>query len=316
MRNNTPLLNVAGMLIFSRVVEEGSFSAAARKLGISKASVSREISALEERLGAQLLRRTTRRMSLTEVGDVFHARCKRVVEEAEAAELSVSQLQAAPQGSIRMAVPMSFGHLQIAPRLPRFLARYPGVRVEVEATDRVVDLVHERVDLSVRIRRPLEGSYVLRKLCPIRVLMCASPDYLALHGAPSEPGDLREHNCLAYRGPSSVWYFSNGEEIETSGTMCVDNGDALRQAAIAGLGVVYLPTFLVADDVRAGRLVALLGEHTRRETGLYAVYPESRHLSPKVRAMLDWLVEELGPEPDWEVDLPIAGSGMPFPDLR
>ena len=126
MGNNTSILNVSGMLVFSRVVEEGSFSAAARKLGISKASVSREISALEARLGAQLLRRTTRRMSLTEVGDVFLTRCKRVVEEAEAAELSVSQLQAAPQGSIRMAVPMSFGHLQIAPRLPRFLARYPG----------------------------------------------------------------------------------------------------------------------------------------------------------------------------------------------
>jgi DNA-binding transcriptional LysR family regulator len=316
MGNNDPLLNVSGMLIFSRVVEEGSFSAAARRLGISKASVSREISALEERLGAQLLRRTTRRMSLTEVGDVFHARCKRVVEEAEAAELSVSQLQAAPQGSIRMAVPMSFGHLQIAPRLPRFLARYPGVQVNVEATDRVVDLVHERVDLSVRIRRPLEGSYVLRKLCPIRVLLCAAPEYLALHGTPNEPNDLREHNCLGYHGPTEVWIFSSGEEIETSGTLCVDNGDALRQAALAGFGLVRLPTFLIADDVRAGRLVPLLVEHTRLESGLFAVYPESRHLSPKVRAMLDWLVEELGPEPDWEIGLPYDEFDKPFIEVR
>jgi DNA-binding transcriptional LysR family regulator len=304
------------MLIFSRVVEEGSFSAAALALGISKASVSREISALEERLGAQLLRRTTRRMSLTEIGDVFHARCKRVVEEAEAAELSVSQLQAAPQGLIRMAVPMSFGHLQIAPRLPRFLARYPNVRVDVEATDRVVDLVHERVDLSVRIRRPLEGSYVLRKLCPIRVLLCGSPEYLALHGSPSEPSELREHNCLGYHGPSEVWIFSDDEEVETTGTLCVDNGDALRQAALAGLGLVRLPTFLVADDVRAGRLVGLLTERTRFESGLFAVYPESRHLSPKVRAMLDWLVEELGPEPDWEIGLPYDGPGKSFVEVR
>ncbi len=316
MGNNTPLHNMTGMLIFSRVVEEGSFSAAARKLGISKASVSREISALEERLGAQLLRRTTRRMSLTEIGDVFHARCKRVVEEAEAAELSVSQLQAAPQGLIRMAVPMSFGHLQIAPRLPRFLARYPGVRVDVEATDRVVDLVHERVDLSVRIRRPLDGSYVLRKLCPIRFLLSASPEYLALHGSPTQPSDLREHNCLGYHSPSEAWLFSNGEEIETSGTLCIDNGDALRQAALAGLGLVRLPTFLVADDIRAGRLVALLTEFTRLESGLYAVYPESRHLSPKVRAMLDWLVEELGPEPDWEMGLPYDAYDKPFAEVR
>jgi DNA-binding transcriptional LysR family regulator len=316
MGNNDPLLNVSGMLVFSRVVEEGSFSAAARKLGISKASVSREISALEERLGAQLLRRTTRRMSLTEVGDVFHARCRRVVEEAEAAELSVSRLQAAPQGSIRMAVPMSFGHLQIAPRLPRFLARYPGVQVDINATDRVIDLVHERVDLSVRIRRPREGSYVMRKLCPIRVLLCGSPEYLALRGSPSEPSELCEHNCLGYHGPTEIWTFSNGEQLETSGTLYADNGDALRQAAIAGLGLVYLPTFLIADDIRAGRLVPLLTQLTRRETGLFAVYPDSRHISPKVRAMLDWLVEELGPEPDWEIGLPVAGSDMPLPDLR
>jgi len=316
MRNNNPLLNVSGMLIFSRVVEEGSFSAAAHKLGISKASVSREISALEERLGAQLLRRTTRRMSLTEVGDVFHARCKRVVEEAEAAELSVSQLQAAPQGSIRMAVPMSFGHLQIAPRLPRFLARYPGVQVDVEATDRVVDLVHERVDLSVRIRRPQDGSYVMRKLCPIRILVCASPEYLARCGSPSEPSELCKHNCLGYHGPTELWIFTNGDEIETSGSLCADNGDALRQAAVAGLGVVRLPTFLIADDVRAGRLVGLLTEYTQLESGLFAVYPESRHLSPKVRAMLDWLVEELGPEPDWEIGLPYDGSDKPFLEVR
>lgn len=307
MSNTDFLRNASGMLIFSQVVEEGSFSAAARRLGISKASVSREISALERRLGAQLLRRTTRQMSLTEVGDVFHERCKRVLEEAEAAELSVSRLQAAPRGAIRMAAPMSFGHLELAPRLPRFLARYPNVQVDMDVTDRVIDLVHEKMDLSVRIRRPREGSYVLRKLCPIRALLCASPEYLEARGAPSEPSDLREHNCLGYHGPSETWPFSTGESIETRGSLYADNGDALRQAALAGLGVVYLPTFVVGDDLRAGRLRALLTQHTQVQTSLYAVYPESRHISPKVRAMLDWLVEEIGPEPDWDAGLPVAG---------
>ena len=307
MSNTDFLRNASGMLIFSQVVEEGSFSAAARRLGISKASVSREISALERRLGAQLLRRTTRQMSLTEVGDVFHERCKRVLEEAEAAELSVSRLQAAPRGAIRMAAPMSFGHLELAPRLPRFLARYPNVQVDMDVTDRVIDLVHEKMDLSVRIRRPREGSYVLRKLCPIRALLCASPEYLEAHGAPSEPSDLREHNCLGYHGPSEAWPFSSGESIETRGSLYADNGDALRQAALAGLGLVYLPTFVVGDDLRAGRLRALLTQRTQAKTSLYAVYPESRHISPKVRAILDWLVEELGPEPDWDAGLPVAG---------
>jgi DNA-binding transcriptional LysR family regulator len=307
MRNTESLRNISGMLIFSQVVEEGSFSAAARRLGLSKASVSREISALERRLGAQLLRRTTRQMSLTEIGDAFHERCRRVLEEAEAAELSVSRLQAAPRGVIRLAVPMSFGHLQVAPRLPGFLARHPNVTVDMDATDRVIDLVHEKMDLSVRIRRPREGSYVLRKLCPIRALLCASPAYLAARGTPSQPSDLLEHNCLSYHGPTETWPFSTGESIETSGNLCADNADALRRAALAGLGMVYLPTFVVGEDVRAGRLVALLTPHTHVQSSAYAVYPESRHISPKVRAMLDWLVEELGPEPDWDTGLPVAG---------
>lgn len=314
MSNNDSLANVSGMLVFSRVVEEGSFSAAARKLGLSKASVSREISALEQRLGAQLLRRTTRRMSLTEVGDVFHERCQRVIEAAKEAEFSVSQLQEAPRGAIRLAVPMSFGHLQIAPRLPRFLERYPNIRVDVDATDRIVDLVYERVDLSIRIGRPREQSYVQRKLCPIRLLMCASTEYLERRGLPRTPDDLSEHVCLGYTGRTAAWRFSTGERIKTAGSLNVNNGDALRQAALVGHGIVYLPSFLVADDVRSGRLTPLLTRHTNLETNLLAVYPESRHISPKVRAMIDWLVEELGPEPEWDEGLPVADRD-PSPEI-
>ncbi len=304
MRNSDKLLNISGMLVFSSVVDEGSFSAAALKLGLSKASVSREVAALEQRLGAQLLRRTTRRMSLTEVGEAFLTRCRRVVEEAEAAELSVSRLQAAPRGEIRIAAPMSFGHLQLAPRMGRFLARYPNVHVDLDLTDRRIDLVREKFDLSVRISQPREQSYVMRRLSSLRALVCATPAYLDSRGTPETPSDLENHNCLGYASPPETWNFVGAKQVRTRGNLNADNGDALRRAALEDLGIVYLPTFLIGDDIRAGRFVPLLVEFTDIETDVFAVYPESRHLSPKVRAMIDWLVEELGPEPDWDRDLP------------
>jgi len=308
MSEGQSVANVSGMLIFSRVVEEGSFTAAARRLDLSKATVSREISNLETRLGAQLLRRTTRTMSLTEVGQIFHEHCQRVVEEAEAAELSITALSAAPSGVIRVATAMSFGHLEVAPRLHRFLAQHPQIRVELELTDRAIDLVHERIDLSIRIGRPRNQSYVLRELCPIRGIMVASPRYLE-HAEPiQQASDLTRHNCMGYRGPSEEWRFRNGQRIETKGTLYADNGDALKHAALADLGLVYLPSFLVAGDVKAGRLVSVLPEETTLGSALYAVYPESRHLSPKVRAMIDWLVEEFRGEPAWDIGLPTEGQ--------
>ena len=308
MSNNESALNLSGMLVFSRVVQLGSFTEAARQLGRSKAAISREISALEARLDAQLLRRTTRSMSLTEVGEIFYQRCLRVVEEAEAAELSVSELREAPRGVIRVAAPMSFGQLEIAPRLHRFLDRYPQIQVELELTDRSVDLVHERIDLSIRIRRPRNQTYVLRRLCPIRGLLVASPKYLEHNPAPAAPADLTKHNCLTFRGHSERWDFSTGQHVEVSGNLRADNGDALRQAALAGLGLVYLPSFIVAEDVRAGRLIPLLLEHVHPGTACFAVYSESRQLSPKVRTMIDWLVEDLGAEPSWDAGLPIEGK--------
>ena len=193
MSNSDQTRNMSAMLVFSKVLEEGSFSGAAKKLGRSKSSVSREVSALERRLGAQLLRRTTRRMSLTEVGEVFLEGCKRVVEEAELTEHSIGQLQHDPSGEIRIAAPMSFGHLQLAPRLGRFLVRYPNIHIDIDLTDRRVDLVHERFDLSVRISQPREQSYVIRRLASIHALVCASPGYLAAHGEPEHPSDLKNH---------------------------------------------------------------------------------------------------------------------------
>ncbi|MCA9503901.1 MAG: LysR family transcriptional regulator [Myxococcales bacterium] len=307
MQDNLSVASVSAMLVFARVVEFGSFTEAARRLGVSKASVSREIAALETRLGAQLLRRTTRRMSLTEIGEVFYERCLRVVEEAEAAELSVSRLRAAPHGVVRIAAPMSFGHLQLAPRIARFVDRYPDVRVELELTDRTVDLVHERIDLSLRIGRPRSQSYVMRRLCPIRALVVATRDYLDHAGVPEEPTDLLRHDCLLYRGPTHTWHFDGGQRLEAEGRVCIDNGDALRRAVLTGHGIAYLPTFLVGDDVRAGLLETPLSDRVHPGSGLYTVYPASRHLSPKVRALIDWLVEEFAPEPEWDRGLPVEG---------
>lgn len=304
MRNDLRVQNAAAMLVFAEVVESGGFTEAARRLGVSKASVSRQISALERRLGAQLLRRTTRRMSLTEVGELFHARCLRVAEEAEAAERSVGDMQAEPRGEIRLAAPMSFGHLHVAPLLPAFLERHPKVRIHLDLTDRMIDLVREKFDLSIRISAALpESSYVQRKLCSIQLVMCAAPTYLTHHGTPRSPEDLRTHNCLGYGSPPQRWTLAREQRVETSGNLSVDNGDGLRSAALAGLGIVYLPSFLVGPDLRAGRLVRLLPAQAHVVGGAWALYPSSRHPASKVRALIDFLVESFGPEPAWDAGL-------------
>jgi DNA-binding transcriptional LysR family regulator len=186
----------------------------------------------------------------------------------------------------------------------RFLDRYPQLHIDLDLTDRLIDLVREKFDLSVRIGRPREQSYVIRRLCPFRALVCASPGYLERHGTPQVPDDLEAHNCLGYTTPPETWNFVGGKQVRTSGNLNADNGDALRSAARQGLGIVYLPTSVIGDDIRAGRLVPLLVEDVDIETSVYAVYPESRHISPKVRALIDWLVEELGHEPDWDRKLP------------
>jgi DNA-binding transcriptional LysR family regulator len=310
MRNADRIPNAAAMLLFAEVVERGGMSEAARRLGLSKASVSRQIAALEQRLGAQLLRRTTRRMSLTEVGELFHARCQRVVEEAEAAERSVGDMQAEPRGEIRLAAPMSFGYLRVAPLLPAFLDRHPKVRIHMDLTDRMVDLVREKFDLAVRISAQLpESSYVQRKLCGIRIAICASPAYLEKHGTPRRPEELRHHNCMGYVPPPERWTFARGRKLPTSGNLSIDNGDALRAAALRGHGIVYLPTFLTDDDVRAGRLARILEPHVDLVGGAFAVVPANRHPAPKVRALIDHLAASLGTE--LGRDAPSQRTGAP-----
>ena len=298
---------VAAMIVFAKVVEANSFSEAARRLGQSKSAISKQVAGLEDRLGARLLNRTTRRLSVTEVGAALYERCARIAAEVEAAEQVVTHLHAAPRGTLRVNAPMSFGHLHLAPAIPAFLDRYPEVAIDLTLNDRFVDLVDEGFDLAIRVARLNDSSLVARKLAPERVVVCAAPSYVARRGAPQAPADLTAHDCIVYAQPSpqDQWSFVDREgrrsAVAVRGRLQANNGDAIRAALLAGAGVGRLPTFLVGADICEGRLVRLLPEYDSVfEGGVYAIYPHSRHLSPKVRAFVDFLVESFGPQPAWD----------------
>jgi DNA-binding transcriptional LysR family regulator len=301
----------AGMRLFAEVVDSGSFSAAGRRLGMAASSVARGIGALENQLGARLLNRTTRKLGLTEAGRLYHERSKRILAEVEEARLSVTQLEAAPRGTLRLNVPVVFGRLHVAPTLPDFLALYPALRVDLAMTDAFVDLVEEGVDLAVRIGDLQDSSLIARRLAPNRRVLCASPAYLGRHGVPAVPAALAGHNCLIYKRQEnrSVWRLRNGgriHEIEVSGSLLANNADVLHVAALGGLGLAILPIWLVGPDIQRGALKIVLADHqvssAAFDTNIYAVFPHSRHLSAKVRAFIDFLRQRFGDRPYWEVD--------------
>lgn len=295
------------MEAFVRVAEGHSFSEAARRLKLSKSVISRQVSALEAQLGARLFHRTTRSLSLTEIGQAYFERCVRILAEIEEADLSVTSLQSAPRGRLRINAPMSFSVLHLAPLLPIFLERYPQVDLDISMNDRRVNLVDDGFDMAVRIGRLEDSSLIARHLAPARLVLCGSPAYLAKHGTPVSPDELAGHSCLTYSNLTTPdeWHFQhpNGErwQISVKGRLRVNNGDSLRLAALAGSGLVILPSFLVGRDLQAGSLVSLLGDFMTQELGIYAVYPHGRHLSPKVRAFVDFLIEHFGPRPYWDL---------------
>ena len=298
--------NFTGMAVFARVVEANSFTEAARRLGMSKAAVSKQVSKLEERLGARLLNRTTRRLSLTEVGAAFYERCARIVAEAEEAELAVTRLNATPRGTLRIDAPVNFGMQYLAPLLPPFMLQHPDLRVDMSFNDRFVDLVEEGCDLAVRIGQLPDSSLVARKLAETRSVICAAPSYWDRHGRPHDPSELAIHDCFAYSylATGSEWRLqgpAGNVAVRVSGSLAANNGDVLRQAAVAGLGVVAMPVFIVCDDLRDGRLEPVLRDWEPATRGIYAVYPQNRHLSAKVRAFVDHLVDALDPAPWAEI---------------
>lgn len=293
---------LGAITVFRRVVELGAFAAAARDLNLSNAAVSKHVAALEAHLGAQLLNRTTRRLSLTEAGQAAYDRAVRLLDDMADLEQAVGQMEARPRGRLRLNAPMSFGLMVLGHTLPLFLERYPDVTIDLVMNDRVVDLVEEGFDVGIRIRTDLgDTSLVGRRIGGVRPLVCASPAYLERRGTPRQPEDLLEHDCFNYslNSTGDEWHFANdaGEErrVRIRGRMTANNGDVLRMAAVAGHGIWRTPDFLAHGDIAAGRLVVLdLNGFRTSDHSIYVLYPPGRHLSPKVRVFVDFLVEVIG----------------------
>jgi DNA-binding transcriptional LysR family regulator len=303
--------SLTDIAIFVKVVELSSFTAAADALDMSQPVVSKAVTRLEEKLGARLLNRTTRRLSLTEAGSELYRRSVRALEEIENAELEVARFQTEPRGTLRVSAPMSFSILQLGAKLPTFLERYPGVSIELNLDDRRVDLVEEGFDVAIRIANLRDSSLVARKIVPCRQVLCASPGYLKEHGTPEQPEDLLEHNCVLYSFLSHAreWRLidEQGEThvVPLKGSLQTNNGLVNRAAALSGAGIILLPTFYIGDQLRSGELVPVLCKFRPPDIAVYAVYPERRNLTPKVRAFIDFLAETFGPEPAWEKGCPI-----------
>jgi len=284
------------MRALAAVVDAGSFVGAADELDISKAAISRQVADLEARLGVRLLNRTTRRLSLTEDGEVFYSRAKELLGSLEEMEAEVAARRGQAVGVLKVTAPVSFGLLQLAPKWPGFMAKHPQVRLEVMLADRFVDLVEEGVDLAVRIARLESSSLVSRKLSSTRLVLCASPKYLKKHGRPRHPADLARHAVIAYSllSVGDDWQFTGPEglvQVRVEPRMRTNSGDTCRAAALGHEGIVLEPSFMVADDIAAGTLVQLLPEYRSLELGIYAVYPSRKFVAPKVRALIDYLAE-------------------------
>ncbi|WP_255989234.1 LysR family transcriptional regulator [Chitinolyticbacter albus] len=301
---------LVAMQVFAKVMEAGSFVRAAERLQISTTAASRLVADLENHLGTRLLNRTTRKLSPTESGFAYYERCQQILGDIEEAEAALSSATQRPRGTLRISAPLSLGIRHLSPLLAEYRQRYPDVALDLELADRAVDLVDEGFDLALRISPQLPGNLIARRLCPIRLVICASPDYLARHGMPSTPQDLVTHNCLAYTYASTGddWTFGidGSEKVKVKGNFRANNGDMLCAAAIAGEGIVRQPTFLIADALRSGEVIPLLAEHGQPELYAWAVYPSRRHVTAKVRSMIDFLVEAWGDAPPWDRGLNLA----------
>lgn len=291
---------------FVAVVESGSFSKAATRLGIGKSIVSRRLGGLETSLGVQLLQRTTRRLSLTDAGRQFYEHAVRILGQLEEAEQSVGDSAAELRGRMRIAGPLSFGLRHLSGALAEFLSHHPGIEIDLDLNDREVNLVEEGLDMTVRIGELQDSSLVARRLGTARVVICASPAYLAAHGTPSHPDDLHHHTGLHYSNiaPAQAWRFDVGENrlrtVLPGIRMRANNGDILVDMAVAGLGIVIVPSFTVARRIDRGELVTILDAFRRPSTGIHAVFPPGRLIPRRVRTFADFLAERFGDRPEWD----------------
>ncbi|WP_017301853.1 LysR family transcriptional regulator [Nodosilinea nodulosa] len=286
------------MRAFTQVVEAGGFAAAARRMDLSRSAVNKLVMNLEEHLQTQLLHRTTRKVSPTDAGRAYYDRCLTILADLEEAELSLTRLQQEPRGSLRINAPMTFGTLHLAPLVVEFMAQYPEVQVELVLNDRRIDPIEEGFDITVRIAdKPPGSGLIAHTLAPCPLVLCASPAYLQRRGTPVHPDDLKHHACLHYghRSQDTSWTLV-GDEAHTvaiHGPLCCNNGEVLRAAAIADLGIVMLPDFIVEADLKEGRLHPILADYPPPAINIYALYPVNRHLSAKVTRLVEFLAAKI-----------------------
>jgi len=289
---------LSALKAFCLVVESGGFSAAAAEINVSHTVMSKQVRQLETMLGAQLLNRTTRRIALTEAGQTYYMHARRILDELHDADLAVTRHHAMPTGTLRINAPMAFGTINMVRWLPDFMARYPELKIDLVCNDRFVDLIDEGFDVAVRLARDMpDSSLVARKLATTATMLVASPDYLRRCGTPASPADLAGHNCMTYTlAPKpNEWTLTSpaGERttVNVSGSFQSNTGIALRSAALAGTGIATLASFIVHEDLTRGGLVAVLPDYRQPPREIFAVYPHNRHLSPKVRAFVDFASE-------------------------
>lgn len=297
----------ADLQMFVRVAESGSISAAAAKLEIAKSAVSRRLAELEGRLGVQLLHRTTRRLSLTDSGSAFLERAQRILSDLDEAEAAVSQAHGELKGRLRVALPLSFGLLHLTQPLQAFMALHPGVEFDLDFNDRRIDLMQDGFDLAIRIANLPDSTLIARRLTLIRHAVCASPEYLARQGTPARADELSRHVCLAYSNLANpgLWHFHAPDgtpgSVQVPVKLRSNNGEFLCQAAQAGHGLILHPTFYLGDALRTGSLVTVLDDYTWPELNAYAVYPPTRHLSSRVRTLVDFLANHFAGNAGWEL---------------
>ena len=294
---------------FIRVVEAGSISGAADRLGVAKSAVSRRLKELEEHLGVELFHRTTRQMNLTETGRAFYHQCVRILEDVLEAELTTSQAHGTLKGSLKIALPSSFGLMHMGPAISEFLKEHPQIKFDLDFNDREVDLIQEGFDLAIRIANLPDSSLIARRIAPIQAVMCASPAYLEHMGTPQSPDELIEHQCLVYSllRDFEYWHLSDakGKVIKTKirPYLKSSTGEFLRDAAVAGMGIVLAPSFIVYKEIERGALVPILKDYKPPQINAFAIYPQTRHLSQRVRAFVDLLVKRFEGTPYWDICL-------------
>jgi DNA-binding transcriptional LysR family regulator len=297
-----------GMQLFMRVVQTGSFSAAGRQIGASPATVLRAVNALEDSCGVRLMNRTSRKLTLTEAGELYHSKLENILGEIDDLNSELSQLQHTPRGTLRIHSRVSLGIRHLAPLLPKFLATYKELKIDLRLSDSPIDLAEENIDVALRVGDITGASFVMRKLVSSPRITCASPEYLRRHGLPQCPQDLMAHNCLTFRSTENhpVWRFRRGAELtelQIAGSLQADSGDVLREVALQGLGIVLLPAWSVGEDLKAGKLLGLLLDHDATpfsfDDEIYIVTHRARHRSLKVRLFLEFLTVSFRDKQEW-----------------